>query len=121
MRSFSFYAGEADVDGAAGLGHPEGIFLENGKLRAENGPIKDFVRRTVTSALHPLGTCKIGAGDLGVVNERLAVHEVGGLRCADLSICPNNLGTNTASVAMTIGEKAAVMFLEDLIGIVKLL
>ncbi|EPE31319.1 FAD/NAD(P)-binding protein [Glarea lozoyensis ATCC 20868] len=115
MRSFSFYDGEADVDGAAGLGHPDGIFLENGKLRADNGPIQDFVRRTVTSALHPLGTCRIGSGDLGVVNERLAVHAVGGLRCADLSICPNNLGTNTASVAMTVGEKAAAMILEDLI------
>jgi len=115
MRSFPFYNGEADVDGRAGMGHPADVFMEDGSLRAENESIEDFVRQRVCSALHSLGTCAMGYNSqAGVVDDRLAVYGVTGLRCADMSICPNNMGSNTASVAMTIGEKAAFMFLEDL-------
>ena len=50
----------------------------------------------------------------GVVDERLNVHGVKGLKCADLSICPDNVGCNTYSTALLIGEKAAMLIAEDL-------
>lgn len=50
----------------------------------------------------------------GVLDERLNVHGVKGLKVADLSICPDNVGCNTYSTALLIGEKAAVLIAEDL-------
>lgn len=50
----------------------------------------------------------------GVLYERLNVHGVKGLKCADLSICPDNVGCNTYSTALLIGEKAAMLVAEDL-------
>jgi hypothetical protein len=50
----------------------------------------------------------------GVLDERLNVHGVKGLKVADLSICPDNVGCNTYSTALLIGEKCAVLTAEDL-------
>jgi alcohol oxidase len=50
----------------------------------------------------------------GVVDERLNVHGVKGLKVCDLSICPDNVGCNTFSTALLIGEKCAVLTAEDL-------
>ncbi|GME81275.1 unnamed protein product [[Candida] boidinii] len=50
----------------------------------------------------------------GVLDPRLNVHGVKGLKVADLSVCPDNVGCNTFSTALTIGEKAAVLVAEDL-------
>jgi alcohol oxidase len=47
----------------------------------------------------------------GVLDERLNVH---GVKVADLSICPDNVGCNTYSTALLIGEKCAVLTGEDL-------
>jgi alcohol oxidase len=50
----------------------------------------------------------------GVVDPRLNVYGVKGLKVADLSICPSNVGANTYSTALVIGEKAAVIIAEEL-------
>jgi alcohol oxidase len=50
----------------------------------------------------------------GVLDERLNVHGVKGLKVADLSICPDNVGCNTYSTALLIGEKCAMLTGEDL-------
>jgi hypothetical protein len=50
----------------------------------------------------------------GVLDERLNVHGVKGLKVADLSICPDNVGCNTYSTALLIGEKCAMLTAEDL-------
>ena len=50
----------------------------------------------------------------GVLDERLNVHGVKGLKCADLFICPDNVGCNAYSTALLIGEKAATLIAEDL-------
>jgi hypothetical protein len=50
----------------------------------------------------------------GVLDERLNVHGIKGLKVADLSICPDNVGCNTYSTALLIGEKCAVLTAEDL-------
>jgi len=50
----------------------------------------------------------------GVVDPCLSVYGVQGLKIADLSIGPSNVGANTYSTALLIGEKAAVIFAEEL-------
>jgi len=50
----------------------------------------------------------------GVLDPRLNVHGVQGLKVADLSICPDNVGCNTYSTALLIGEKCAMLVAEDL-------
>jgi len=50
----------------------------------------------------------------GVVDSRLNVYGVTGLKVADMSICPTNVGTNTYSTALLVGEKAAIIIAQDL-------
>ena len=50
----------------------------------------------------------------GVVDPRLNVYGVQGLKVADMSIAPSNVAANTYSTALVIGEKAAVMIAEEL-------
>ncbi|KAK4238407.1 alcohol oxidase 1 [Achaetomium macrosporum] len=82
--------------------------------------IEEWVKRHVETTWHCLGTCSMAPREgnsivkHGVVDERLNVHGVQGLKVADLSICPDNVGCNTYSTALLIGEKAAVLVAEDL-------
>ena len=52
--------------------------------------------------------------DGGVVDNRLNVYGTKNLKLADLSICPKNVASNTYSVALTVGEKAAAILCQDL-------
>ncbi|TFK74184.1 alcohol oxidase [Pluteus cervinus] len=77
--------------------------------------IETYNRNFVQTAWHSLGTCAMkprGAG--GVVDSRLNVYGVEGLKVADISIAPQNVGANTYSTALVIGEKAAVIIAEEL-------
>jgi choline dehydrogenase-like flavoprotein len=62
---------------------------------------------------HVAGTCKMGHDSLSVVDERLRVHGVPGLRIADLSVAPTLLSGNTNGPAMAIGWRASELVLED--------
>lgn len=72
-----------------------------------------FARDMGTTIFHPCGTAKMGRDAAAVVDERLRVHGLQGLRVADASIMPTMTSGNTNAPAIMIGEKASDMIIED--------
>ncbi|MBK6278440.1 MAG: GMC family oxidoreductase N-terminal domain-containing protein [Gammaproteobacteria bacterium] len=72
-----------------------------------------FIRREAESVYHPVGTCAMGAGENAVVDHRLRVHGLEGLRIADASVIPDIISGNTNALCVAIGLKAAGMLIED--------
>jgi choline dehydrogenase len=73
----------------------------------------DFARSAGTTVFHPTSTCCMGQDERAVVDERLRVRGIGGLRVVDASIMPTVVSGNTNAAAVMIGEKGADMILQD--------
>jgi len=73
----------------------------------------EFIRANAATIFHPVGTCRMGVDADAVVDPRLRVNGVRGLRVVDCSIMPTLVSGNTHATAVMIGEKAARMILDD--------
>ena len=72
-----------------------------------------WIRSQASTVYHPVGTCRMGQDALAVVDERLRLCGMEGLRVADASIMPAIINANTNAACIMIGEKAAAMILTD--------
>jgi choline dehydrogenase len=98
-----------EAEPLAWLGAEE--FAPGPKVRSDEELI-DFVTRTAETTYHPVGTCRMGSDPAAVVDDRLRVRGISGLRVADASIMPTLTSGNTNAPSIMIGEKAARMVLE---------
>ncbi|MCP8883202.1 GMC family oxidoreductase [Devosia sp. XJ19-1] len=79
---------------------PGAQFASDGELATKAGDI-------ATTIFHPVGTCKMGADPMAVVNSQLQVHGLAGIRIVDASIMPTIVSGNTNSPVIMIAERAA--------------
>lgn len=81
--------------------------LVPGREVAGEEQARAFLRASVATAFHPVGTCRMGSDDRSVVDPELRVRGIAGLRVADAAIMPAIVGGNTNAPTMMIAEKAA--------------
>ncbi|MEM7168613.1 MAG: choline dehydrogenase [Pseudomonadota bacterium] len=84
-----------------------------GPVADTDGDLLEAARNISQTIYHPTSTCKMGHDKMAVVDERLQVQGVTGLRVADASIMPTIVSGNTNAPTIMIGEKAADMIIED--------
>jgi choline dehydrogenase-like flavoprotein len=75
--------------------------------------IEQFIRDRADTIYHPVGTCRMGPEPTDVVDARLRVKGVQGLRVVDASVMPRIVGGNTNAPTIMIAEKAADMIRDD--------
>ena len=86
--------------------------LPAGELKTD-AEIDDWIAGAASTVFHPAGTCKMGIDSMAVVDERLRVHGIEGLRVVDASVMPNLISANTHAPTVMIAERASDFILED--------
>ncbi len=84
-----------------------------GPAARSDDELLEFARNHGATIFHPVGTCKMGNDPLAVVDERLRLRGVAGLRVADCSVMPALVSGNTHAPAVMIAEKASDLILEE--------
>jgi choline dehydrogenase-like flavoprotein len=84
-----------------------------GSATQTDAEIAAWIRQALATTWHYSGTCKMGIDPLAVVNPRLQVYGVEGLRVVDASIMPEVIGGNTNAPVIMIAEKAAALIREE--------
>lgn len=103
----------ASVRQCQSIGRQPALAEDWGAVEIYPGPdvsdddLDDYVRRTAVTYHHQVGTCRMGVDAEAVVDPRLSVHGVRGLRVIDASIMPRITTGNTNAPSVLIGEKGA--------------
>lgn len=88
--------------------------LEPGPSIQSDAEIAEWARQVVTTMWHPVGTCRMGQDERSVVDARLRVRGIDGLRVIDASIMPNITSGNTNAPTQALARHASAMMVEDL-------
>jgi choline dehydrogenase-like flavoprotein len=110
VRGFKLMRHILQQPALAALGGQESAASAGARSDAE---IEAFIRGHADTIYHPVGTCRMGSDDASVVDARLRVHGVAGLRVVDASIMPRIVSGNTNAPVIMIAEKAVDMLRED--------
>jgi len=84
-----------------------GAEVQPGPRATSDDDLRAHIRAAVNTIFHPVGTCRMGADKLAVVDAELRVHGLRGLRVVDASVMPKIIGGNTNAPTIMIAEKAA--------------
>ena len=87
--------------------------VKPGPGAVDDADLLEFCRNNGATIFHPTGTCRMGRDPLAVVDARLRVHGVAGLRVIDCSAMPTLVSGNTNAPAVMMAEKAVDMIRED--------
>jgi choline dehydrogenase len=88
--------------------------VKPGPEAGSDAELLEFCRNHGATIFHPTGTCRMGIDQNAVVDTRLRVNGVAGLRVIDCSVMPTLVSGNTNAPAVMLAEKAADMIREDM-------
>jgi len=87
--------------------------VKPGPEATDDAALLEYCRNSGQTIFHPSGTAKMGRDPMAVVDARLRVHGVGGLRVIDCSVMPTLVSGNTNAPAVMMAEKAVDMIREE--------